>query len=135
MLQEEVQDLGQQGLLPDLKRIHSAGKHLLALIDDILDLSKIEAGKMALRLEEFEVSELVEEMVSTLHPTVEKNRNRLDVHLAKEVGSMRADITKVRQILFNLVSNACKFTRGGNISLQVDRSASDGQEWTRFRVS
>ena len=135
ILEEESQERGQAQFTPDLQKIQGAGKHLLALIDDILDLSKIEAGKMALRLEEFEVPELVEEMVSTLHPTVEKNRNRLDVHLAKEVGTMRADITKVRQILFNLVSNACKFTHGGNISLQVDRSASDGQEWIRFRVS
>jgi signal transduction histidine kinase len=90
---------------------------------------------MALQLEEIRVSKLIREMVSTLHPTVEKNGNQLEVHLAKEVGTMRADITKVRQILFNLVSNACKFTHGGNISLRVDRGATGGQEWIRFRVS
>jgi signal transduction histidine kinase len=135
ILEEESQERGQVQSALDLQKIQGAGKHLLALIDDILDLSKIEAGKMALQLEEIKVSKLIREMVSTLHPTVEKNGNQLEVHLAKEVGTMRADITKVRQILFNLVSNACKFTHGGNISLRVDRGATGGQEWIRFRVS
>jgi len=134
ILEEESQELGQAQFTPDLQKIQSSGKHLLALINDILDLSKIEAGKMGLQLEEFDVSKLTEEMVSTLQPTVEKNGNRLHVHVAREVGAMRADITKVRQILLNLIGNACKFTNGGNVSLDVDRRFSDGQEWIRFQV-
>jgi signal transduction histidine kinase len=134
ILEEEAQELGHAQFTPDLQKIQSAGKHLLALINDILDLSKIEAGKMGLQLEEFEVLRLTEEIVSTLQPTVEKNGNTLHVHLAKEVGTMRADVTKVRQILLNLIGNACKFTNGGDISLRVDRRASEGQEWIRFQV-
>jgi two-component system, sensor histidine kinase len=134
ILKEESQELGHLQFTPDLQKIQSAGKHLLALIDDILDLSKIEAGKMGLQLEDFDVSRLIEEIVSTLQPTAEKNSNTLHLHLAKEAGTMRADITKVRQILFNLISNACKFTHGGDISLQVERGASEGQEWIRFQV-
>src|SRR5262249_36907445 len=110
MLQEEVQDLGQESILPDLKKIHAAGKHLLALINDILDLSKIEAGKMTLYLETFDVATTVQEVQSTIQPLVEKNHNRLELDCPASIGTMRADLTKVRQTLFNLLSNACKFT-------------------------
>jgi CheY-like chemotaxis protein len=107
----------------------------LSLINDVLDLSKIEAGKMGLHLENFDVSLMIEEMVTTLQPAVAKNANTLQVHLAEEVGMMRGDITKVRQILFNLLSNACKFTDRGTISLDVNRSTIDGKDWIGFRVS
>ena len=119
---------------PDLQKIQGAGKHLLALINNILDLSKIEAGKMQLQLEDFDISKLVKEVVATLEPTVQKNSNQFHLYLAKDVGAMRADITKVRQILFNLMSNACKFTHNGTISLEVERNSSAGLEWIRFRV-
>ncbi len=89
---------------------------------------------MGMQLEEFDVSKLTDEMVSTLQPTVEKNSNCLHVRVAPEVGIMRADITKVRQILLNLISNACKFTNGGDVSLDVDRRFLDGREWIRFQV-
>ncbi len=101
----------------------------------VLDLSKIEAGKMSLHLETFDVSGMIEEIVTTLQPAIEKNRNTLRVHLAEDVGMMQADITKVRQILFNLLSNACKFTDHGTISVDVDQSTEQGQDWLRFRVT
>jgi signal transduction histidine kinase/CheY-like chemotaxis protein len=134
MLEEETQDSGRVENIEDLQKIQAAGKHLLSLINDVLDLSKIEAGKMGLHLETFDVSLMIEEMVTTLQPAVAKNSNTLKVHLAKEVGMMRADITKVRQILLNLLSNACKFTDHGTISLDVDRTVDD-QHWIGFRVS
>jgi len=134
MLEEETRDLGKVENQQDLRKIQSAGKHLLSLINDVLDLSKIEAGKMGLHLETFDVSLMVEEMVTTLQPAIAKNANNMRVRLAGDVGMMRADATKVRQILFNLLSNACKFTDHGTISLDVSQSAMEGQEWIRFRV-
>ena len=112
---------GLEELGPDLEKIYGAGKHLLALINDILDLSKIESGKMELFLEDFDVRALVRDVQSTIHPLVAKNQNRLDVHLADDVGGMHADVTRVRQVLFNLLSNACKFTEKGTITLDVRR--------------
>jgi signal transduction histidine kinase/DNA-binding NarL/FixJ family response regulator len=134
MLEEETRDSGKLENQQDLRKIQSAGKHLLSLINDVLDLSKIEAGKMGLHLETFDVSLMVEEMVTTLQPAIAKNANEVRVRLADDVGMMRADATKVRQILFNLMSNACKFTDHGTISLDVSQSAMEGQEWIRFRV-
>jgi CheY-like chemotaxis protein len=135
MLEEEAQDSATGESVQDLQKIKSAGKHLLALINDVLDLSKIEAGKMSLHLETFEVSGMIEEIVTTLQPAIRKNSNTLRVRLADEVGTMRADITKVRQILFNLLSNACKFTDHGTISVDVDQSTEEGLDWLRFRVT
>ena len=121
MLQEEAEELEQKGFLPDLQKIHSAGKHLLGLINDILDLSKIEAGKTTLFVEEFEVATLVHEVSATVQPLVVKNGNKLETHCPPEVGRMQADLTKVRQVLFNLLSNASKFTQNGTITLRVWR--------------
>jgi len=135
MLEEEANDAATVETVQDLQKIKSAGKHLLALINDVLDLSKIEAGKMSLHLETVDVSVMIEDIVTTLQPAIEKNSNTLWVHLAEEVGMMRADITKVRQILFNLLSNACKFTDHGTISVDVDQSMEEGQDWLRFRVT
>jgi signal transduction histidine kinase/DNA-binding NarL/FixJ family response regulator len=135
MLEEEAQDSATGESVQDLQKIKSAGKHLLALINDVLDLSKIEAGKMSLHLETFEVSGMIEEIVTTLQPAIKKNSNTLRVRLADDVGTMRADITKVRQILFNLLSNACKFTDHGTISVDVDQSTEEGLDWLRFRVT
>ena len=116
MLQEEAEDLGQQGFIPDLQKIHGAGKHLLGLINDILDLSKIEAGKMTLYLEDFDVAKLVQEVAATVQPLVTKNGNTLEVDCPADLGTMHADVTKVRQTLFNLLSNASKFTEQGDRS-------------------
>ncbi len=135
MLSEDAEDLGQQELLPDLQKILAAGKHLMALINDVLDLSKIEAGKMTLFLEDFEVSNLVDDVVATIQPLVKKNRNRLVVEVSPDVGSHRADETKVRQTLFNLLSNACKFTEDGTVTLTVKRSHRGPAEWMVFQVA
>ncbi|MEK7684453.1 MAG: response regulator [Verrucomicrobiota bacterium] len=119
MLQEEAQDLGQASFLPDLQRIHGAGKHLLSLINDILDLSKIEAGKMTLYLETFDLAGTIQEIAATVRPLIEKNGNQFRVDCPPDIGAMRADVTKVRQTLFNLLSNASKFTQNGTITLRV----------------
>src|SRR5204863_5709558 len=115
MLQEEAEDLGEERSLPDLQKINAAGQHLLGLIDDILDLSRIEAGRMDLHLETFEIGQLVHEVQAIVQPLVEKNGNRLIVECPDDLGEMRADQTKVRQALFNLLSNAAKFTDHGMI--------------------
>jgi signal transduction histidine kinase/ActR/RegA family two-component response regulator len=132
MIEEEIQDTGQINNVKDVQKIEAAGKHLLALINDVLDLSKIEAGKMGLHVENFEVGMMIQEMVATLQPTIAKNSNTLDLHLAEDLGTMRSDITKVRQILSNLLSNACKFTDHGTITMNVDRTSD--KQWIRFRV-
>jgi signal transduction histidine kinase/ligand-binding sensor domain-containing protein/protocatechuate 3,4-dioxygenase beta subunit len=119
MLQEEAADLGQERLMPDLDKINGAGKHLLSLINDILDLSKVEAGKMTLFAEEFDISKLIREVESTVQPLVSKNGNNLVVICPREIGTMRTDQTKLRQVLFNLLSNASKFTEKGPIGLDV----------------
>jgi two-component system sensor histidine kinase/response regulator len=121
LLQEEAEENGQPGSIPDLQRIHSSGNHLLALINGILDLSKIEAGKMTLSLEEFDVRAMVHELVDTVGPLVQQNQNSLAVHFAGDLGAIHADLLKTRQILLNLLSNSAKFTRGGSITLDVMR--------------
>ncbi len=140
MLIEDAEDLEQDDFTPDLQRICSAGKHLLELINGILDLSKIEAGKMELYLETFDVSEMLEDTVLTIRPLVGKNTNTLDVHYGENLGSMHADLTKVRQMLFNLLSNACKFTEHGHIHLSATRERQVFQQETEsdglvFKVS
>ena len=121
MLQEEAEDLDADTFLPDLRRINGAGKHLLGLINDILDLSKIEAGRMDLYLETFEIGQLVQDVAAIVQPLVEKNGNTLVVACPDDLGTLHADQTKVRQALFNLMSNAAKFTDHGRIELSVER--------------
>jgi len=135
MLQEDTAEAGQDRFLPDLQKIHSAGKHLLALINDVLDLSKIEAGKMQLYVETFDLRELVEGVATTVRPLVEKNANRLDLRVADAIGAMHSDATRVRQVLLNLLSNACKFTERGVITLEVVREHASGGEEVVFHVS
>ena len=135
ILAEDFEDEELEDFIPDLQKIHAAGKHLLSLINDVLDLSKIEAGRMELYLETFEVSGLIQDVVSTVQPLVEKNANILEVHRADDLGTMHADLTKVRQGLFNLLSNASKFTEGGTITLDVVRETVDGADWVTFSVS
>ena len=135
MMQEEAEDLGQEHFIPDLQKIHAAGKHLLGLINDVLDLSKIEAGRMDLFLETFDIPTVIRDVVATITPLVEKNANTLEVHCVDDLGAMRADLTKVRQGLFNLLSNACKFTERGAITLGANREIVDGAAWIKFRVT
>jgi PAS domain S-box-containing protein len=133
MLAEETVDDGNQQYVPDLEKIGTAGKHLLSLINEILDLSKIEAGKMDLFLEDFDVDAMVDEVLTTIRPVATGNGNQLELSRAETVGVMRADVVKVRQILLNLLSNACKFTENGKVSLEVRRLAAD--EGTPGRIS
>ncbi|HYU20315.1 MAG TPA: response regulator, partial [Chloroflexota bacterium] len=135
MLQEEAEELGHDAFIPDLEKINAAGKHLLGLINDILDLSKIEAGRMDLYLESFAVADLVRDAVAIVQPLVEQNANTLRVNCPDDIGSIRADLTKVHQALFNLLSNACKFTDHGTISLAVGREPADGADWVSFAVA
>ncbi|RMH75902.1 MAG: HAMP domain-containing protein [Cyanobacteria bacterium J007] len=135
MLEEDAQDFGYSDLIPDLQKIRTAGRHLLTLINDILDLSKIEAGRMDLYLENFELERLLESVVTTVEPLIEKNGNSLQFDGNCPVKTMYADATKVRQILFNLLSNAAKFTHNGEISLTVTRSPRDnGSDGLYFQV-
>ncbi|PSN20836.1 hybrid sensor histidine kinase/response regulator [filamentous cyanobacterium CCP5] len=135
MLQEESEDIGNETFSQDLRKIHSAGKHLLSLINDVLDLSKIEAGRMDLFLEDFEIRSLVDEVATTISPLVDKQSNQLIVTYSGEVDSMHADLTKVRQILLNLLSNACKFTDQGKILLTISRYNPAQGNWISFEVS
>jgi signal transduction histidine kinase len=123
LLQEECTDLGDEGYIPDLERILISAKHLLTLINDILDLSKIEAGRMTIFVEEFDIPMLVSEVQSIVAPLVDKKGNVLVVECSPDAGAMTADVTKVRQALFNLLSNAAKFTEGGTITLTVGAEA------------
>ena len=135
MLQEEAEEAGQEEFIPDLQKIRGAGKHLLELINAILDLSKIEAGKMDVSLETFTIAPMIQDVVTTINPLVEKNANTLQVHCADDLGTMRAELTKIRQALLNVLSNACKFTERGTITLGVNRELVDGAAWIRFRVT
>ena len=119
----------------DLERINGAGKHLLGLINDVLDISKIEAGAMDIYLETFPVEPMVQDVVATMQTLVEKNSNTLKIDCPDSVGTIHADTTKIRQCLFNLLSNASKFTDKGTITLKVSRATEDGQEWVNFAVS
>ncbi|MEG3837746.1 PAS domain S-box protein [Microcoleus sp. Z1_C3] len=125
MLKEDAEDLGCEDFIPDLQKIQTAGKHLLSLISDILDISKIEAGRMELYLETFNPVNLIDEVVSTVKPLVDKNSNKFEVDVADDLGMMYADITKTRQILLNLLSNAAKFTEHGTITLCIERVKHD----------
>ncbi|MEG4571347.1 HAMP domain-containing sensor histidine kinase [Microcoleus sp. N3A4] len=121
MLQEDAQDSGSEDFLPDLEKIQTAGKHLLDMISDILDISKIEAGHVTLYLENFDVATMIEEVMTTAQPLVEKKGNALALKAKGELGTMYADQPKVRQILLNLLSNAAKFTEKGVITIGVER--------------
>ena len=135
MLMEDAEDEGNETVLGDLRKIHQAGQHLLALINDVLDLSKIEAGKMDLYLESFEVPELVQEIVATIDAVIRKNANRLRVEVDPSLSTARADVTKVRQSLFNLLSNAAKFTRNGEIVLSARMEGPEDARELVFGVS
>jgi len=135
MLMEEAEDLQQEDLIPDLKKIHQSGTHLLALINDVLDLSKIESGKIEAFAEQIDLDILIDEVCATTHPLLEKNKNSLAIERDKDIGVACQDIIKLRQTLFNLLSNAAKFTHEGTITLYVDRIQQSGEDWLSFAVN
>jgi signal transduction histidine kinase/ActR/RegA family two-component response regulator len=134
MLREQAEEIEEAGFVADLDKIHSAGKHLLGLINSILDISKIESGRMELFLEKFSVEKLLQDVVSITRPLVAKNGNSLDLKLVPGTGVVEADITKVRQVLFNLVSNSAKFTHNGVISLLAERQCHDDEQFICLTV-
>jgi len=121
MLQEDAEDLGYAEISPDLDKINTAGKHLLGIINEILDLSKIEAGHIELSVEKFLVQDIIDTVVGTVQPLITTNDNTLIVDSASDIGVMESDITRLRQILFNFLSNAAKFTESGTITLHASR--------------
>jgi signal transduction histidine kinase len=135
MLQEIAEERDEQDMLVDLRRIQTAGKHLLGLINDVLDLSKIEAGKVQLSIERFAVAPVVHDVAGTLQSLVEKNANILDVACEVDLGQMVADQIRTRQVLLNLLSNAGKFTERGIIRLEAKRVRNENGNWVEFRVS
>ena len=134
MLQEDADDLGYEDLTPDLEKINSAGKHLLGLINDVLDISKIEAGRMDLFLETFEIAPMIQDVVTTVSPLIDTNDNTLTVTASDDLGEMHGDLTKIRQGLLNLLSNASKFTSSGQIELKATRVQKNEEEWISFSV-
>ncbi|MBW3543180.1 MAG: response regulator [Planctomycetes bacterium] len=135
LLQEELADAGREDCLDDLEKINDAGKHLLTLINDILDLSKIEAGRVELELTRFDLAGMLQDTVTTIRPVVEKKGNTLVLECPETIGEMCGDVTRLRQCLFNLLSNAGKFTQDGTIALDVRRDRTDGRDWLTFRVT
>jgi len=134
MLAEDCEDLGYDDLLPDLKKITSAGTHLLSLINNILDISKIESGKMELYITSFEIEDVVDVIKDISAPLVSKNNNAFQTNIQDGIGAMRQDETKLRQCLSNLLSNAAKFTEAGTVTLEVDVSLEKEIEMVSFKV-
>ena len=135
LLVDDVTDDGNEDYIDDLQKIQNAGKHLLGLINDILDLSKIEVGKIDVFVEEFPVDEMLKDVAQTIKPLVDKNNNVLEVKVDKNVGSIHSDLTKVRQNLFNLLSNAAKFTSDGKLTLSVKRRKRKAGDLIAFDVT
>ena len=135
MLLEDAHDLKREDEVEPLERVLRAARHLLALINDILDLSKVEAGKVELHLESFSVAALIEDVVKTIQPLADKNGNRIAANCASGIGMMQADQTRVRQALLNLTSNAVKFTERGTVTIDVQRRSEREREWIIMAVS
>ena len=136
ILREDAQDRGDTASEGDLVKIETAGKHLLGLINDILDLSKIEAGRMDLHLENVDLNRLVAEVRMLVTPLIDKNGNRLEVEVPADIGAMRVDLVKLKQSLLNLLSNAAKFTKDGLVKLSIGRTVSNhGPTMFSFAVS
>ena len=134
MLIEEAEDDGATDLVPDLVKIQRSGRHLLGLINDVLDVSKIEAGKLELHLESVPVATMLHEVAATAEPLAARRRNRLEVQVGAAPDALRADEMRLRQILLNLLSNAAKFTEDGRITVRADGVRDDGREWVAFTV-
>jgi len=135
MMTEHSARFGTEKALEPLRRVLRAGRHLLMLINDILDLSKIEAGKLELNIESVPIAPMIEEVSGTSRPLAEQNGNRLVVECPADVGALQADPVRLRQTLLNLLSNACKFTKQGDVRLSVKRMKDDGKPWLEFSVA
>jgi len=134
MLIEDAQAAGAEATCGDLHKIHSAGEHLLGLINNVLDLSKIESGRMDVYLEECVVQEVINEVVHTVKPLVEKKHNQFQIYCSEASGTLYTDVTKLRQMLLNLISNAAKFTENGKIVLSVKRHTTAERAWLSFEI-
>ncbi|MFW2438437.1 MAG: sensor histidine kinase, partial [Arenicellales bacterium] len=135
MLMEEAEDVGQDDFIPDLKKINQAGNHLLSLINDVLDLSKIESGKMEAFAETFDIGALIDQVSGTAQPLMAKNSNHFRIERGEQLEKAFQDVTKIRQSLLNMISNAAKFTHEGTITLQAERESIDGVDWLTFAVN
>ena len=121
--------------IPDLKKINQAGNHLLSLINDVLDLSKIESGKMEAFAETFDIGALIDQVSGTAQPLMAKNSNHFKIERSEPLGKAFQDVTKIRQSLLNMISNAAKFTHEGTITLRAERESIDGVDWLTFAVN
>jgi adenylate cyclase len=135
MLMEDAEESGDRSVREPLERISRAGKHLLQLINEVLDLSKIEAGKLEISYQPIALAPLVDDVVGEVEPLAEKNGNRLVVECPPDIGAVRSDPTRLRQIVLNLLGNACKFTERGSVTLSVDRSRANDEDWISIRVA
>lgn len=135
MLLEDAADSGDDMIVGDLKKINNSGRHLLSLINDILDVSKLEAGKMTIHLETFDIKEISEAMMDIIYPAAKKNNNKVILNIPDDIGEMYSDLTKLRQMVFNLLSNACKFTKDGTVTIDVKASSKGNREFVSFAVS
>ncbi|MCK5522648.1 MAG: response regulator [Thiomargarita sp.] len=137
MLEEEIKESDQDNLLQDVKNVHTAAKHLLALLDGILDISKIEAGKMQLYSERFDLKNMIQNTITTIQPVIENKANALRILWDEDLGEVYTDLSKVRQIIFNLLNNASKFTKQGIITLEVrrQREKNEDDDWIIISVS
>lgn len=135
LLQRKAVEQDRPGLATDVRKIHTAGQHLLTLINDVLDLSKIEAGRMELRCESFTIPDFLNDVVQTIQPLASTNANQLEVRIAPALGTMYSDRTRLRQSVLNLLSNACKFTTAGVLTLDVSQDTTDEGEWLQIVVA
>ena len=134
MIEEELEDTEQDELVPDIQRVSQSGRYLLELINDILDLSKVEAGKLELHVSSFSLPEFIEELRATSSPLFQKNNNSFQVELTAETQQLYSDQTRLKQILLNLLSNASKFTHDGEITLRIYEVKEDGKTLLTFEV-
>ena len=135
MLVSNAARFGTEKALEPLRRVHRAGTHLLGLINQVLDLSKIEAGKLELNVETISIAPLIDEVVGTARPLADQNKNNLAIDCPRDLPPIEVDALRLRQILLNLLSNACKFTKNGNVTLHVARSVKDAQQFLEFAVT
>jgi signal transduction histidine kinase len=134
MMVSNAARFGTEKALEPLRRVNAAGTHLLSLINEVLDLSKIEAGKLELNPERVDLARLIDEVIGTAGQLAEKNQNRLVVEAQQNLGALTADSMRLKQILFNLLSNACKFTKEGEVALRV-RKVAEGRDWIELAVA